>query len=110
MKPSNFDISISMLGRTMRNIFNAIPGRKPWMNDFTVFLSTNTMISEKHHHAKEMEIKVERLYTSISGFKNGTAFSMPSMLASVCTKAIGIMKKKVRKKKATAITSLRIVS
>lgn len=35
---------------------------------------------------------------------------MPSMLASDCTNAMGIMKKNVRKKKATATISLLIVS
>jgi len=40
--------------------------------------------------------------------RNGAAFSMPSILASDCTNAMGIMKKNVRKKKATPITSLLI--
>ena len=44
------------------------------------------------------------------GFRKGNAFSIPSMFASDCTNAMGIMKKKVRKKKATAIISLLIVS
>lgn len=40
------------------------------------------------------------------GFRNGAAFSIPSRLAKDCTIAIGIMKKKVRKKNATPIISL----
>lgn len=44
------------------------------------------------------------------GFRKGNAFSIPSMFASDCTKAIGIMKKKVRKKNATATISLLIES
>jgi len=40
------------------------------------------------------------------GFRKGAFFSIPSMLARACTDAIGIMKKKVRKKNATPIISL----
>ena len=50
---------------------------------------------------------IKQTYISTRGLKNGAYFSIPSMLASVCTKAIGIMKKKVRKKNATVIISLR---
>lgn len=49
-------------------------------------------------------------YTSIIGFKNFALFSIPSMLARPWTDATGIMKKKVRKKKATAIMSLLTVN
>lgn len=49
-------------------------------------------------------------YHSITGRKNGMTFSIPSILARDCTNAIGIMKKKVRKKSATAIRNLLIVS
>jgi hypothetical protein len=38
MNPSNLDISINIEGRKIRNIFKAIPGRKPWMNDLITFL------------------------------------------------------------------------
>lgn len=44
------------------------------------------------------------------GFRNGAAFSIPSMLARDCTNAMGIMKKKVRKKNETPIISLLTVS
>lgn len=43
-------------------------------------------------------------------FKKGKTFSIPSMFASDWTKAIGIMKKKVRKKSETAIINLLIES
>lgn len=46
----------------------------------------------------------------MTGFRKGTAFSMPSMLARDCTNAIGIMKKKVREKNATPIISFLIAS
>lgn len=108
MKPSNFDMNISMLGRTMRKIFNAIPGRKPWINDLIAFLSTDKDLTSTSKRKRELRFEIV-IYISMRGFKNGTAFSMPSMLASVCTNAIGIMKKNVRKKKATAITSLLMV-
>lgn len=36
--PSNFDICINIEGRKIRKIFNAIPGRNPWMKDFTALL------------------------------------------------------------------------
>lgn len=49
-------------------------------------------------------------YFSIRGLKKGMTLSMPSMFANDCTKAIGIMKKKVRKNNATAMINLRIVS
>lgn len=49
-------------------------------------------------------------YTSIMGFRKGAAFSMPSIFARDCTNAMGIMKKKVRKKYATAMMSLLIAS
>lgn len=42
MNPSNFDISINIEGRKMRKIFKAIPGRKPWINGFTLFLQETT--------------------------------------------------------------------
>jgi hypothetical protein len=42
INPSNFDISINIEGRKMRKIFKAIPGRKPWINDFTPFLQGTT--------------------------------------------------------------------
>lgn len=38
INPSNFDININIVGRKMRKIFKAIPGRKPWINDFMNFL------------------------------------------------------------------------
>ena len=49
-------------------------------------------------------------YIFIRGFRNGAAFSIPSMLARDCTNVMGIMKKKVRKKNATPIISLLTVS
>lgn len=49
-------------------------------------------------------------YTSIRDLRNGAAFSIPSMLAKDCTIAMGIIKKKVRKKNATPIISLLTVS
>ena len=49
-------------------------------------------------------------YTSIRGFRNGAAFSIPSRFARDCTNVMGIMKKKVRKKNATPIISLLTVS
>lgn len=42
-------------------------------------------------------------HTSIKGFKKGTASSIPSMFARDCTIAMGMMKKKVRKKNTTPI-------
>ena len=57
-----------------------------------------------------MILKINNTYISIKGLRKGAAFSMPSMLANDWTKAMGIMKKNVRKKKATAIISLLIVS
>ena len=38
VNPSTLDININMLGSNIRNIFRAIPGRKPWMNDLIVGL------------------------------------------------------------------------
>jgi len=38
INPSNFDIIINIVGRKMRKIFKAIPGRNPWINDFIPFL------------------------------------------------------------------------
>lgn len=58
----------------------------------------------------EEGLRMTETYASITGFRNGTAFSIPSMLAKDCTIAIGIMKKKVRKKKATPMISLRTES
>lgn len=52
---------------------------------------------------------MERTHRSIMTFKKGATFSIPSMVARVCTNAIGMMKKKVRKKKATLIANLLIV-
>lgn len=49
-------------------------------------------------------------YTSIIAFKNGAFFLSPSILARDWTNVIGIMKKNVRKKKATPIMSFLIVS
>lgn len=46
----------------------------------------------------------KRTHSSIMTFKNGATFSIPSTVARDCTNAIGMMKKKVRKKKATFIT------
>ncbi|KAI3692390.1 hypothetical protein L6452_32205 [Arctium lappa] len=85
VNPSNLDIIIRIEGRRMRKIFKAIPERTPWMKDFTNF-------------------------TSKKLGKKGAAFTIPSIFASDCTNAIGITKKNVRKKKATTITSLLIVS
>ena len=45
-------------------------------------------------------------HLSIIGFKKGSTFSISSRLAKDWTIAIGTMKKKVRKKKETAIISL----
>ena len=53
---------------------------------------------------------MEETYISITDFRKGALFSIPSILASACTDAIGIMKKKVRKKKATPIISLLTLS
>jgi len=36
--PSNLDIIINIDGRNMRNIFKAIPGRKPCTKAFMTFL------------------------------------------------------------------------
>lgn len=52
----------------------------------------------------------EETHVSIKDFRKGNAFSIPSILARDCTNAIGIMKKKVRKKNATATISLLIDS
>lgn len=54
--------------------------------------------------------KDEITHCSTMGFRNGAAFSSPSRLANDCTIAMGIMKKKVRKKNATPIISLLTVS
>lgn len=62
-------------------------------------------ISTKSRKGKENQ-KEEDTYDSITGSKKGTAFSIPSIFARDCTNAMGIMKKKVRKKKATATISL----
>jgi hypothetical protein len=44
VSPSNLDININKLGRNIRKIFRAIPGRKPWMNDLIAGLSNNSWI------------------------------------------------------------------
>lgn len=49
-------------------------------------------------------------YISIRGFKKGRTFWIPSRLARDCTKAIGIMKQKIRKKSAMVVSSLLIES
>jgi len=36
-------MNINMLGSSIRNIFRAIPGRKPWMNDLIVGLTKKTV-------------------------------------------------------------------
>lgn len=51
-------------------------------------------------------LRMTETHASITGLRNGAAFSIPSMLAKDWTIAIGIMKKKVRKKKATPMISL----
>lgn len=38
INPSNLDIVINIVGRKIRNIFKAIPGRKPCIKDFMNFL------------------------------------------------------------------------
>lgn len=69
----------------------------------------NLHIRRKNRKRKENQ-KEEDTHNSIMGSKKGTAFSIPSIFARDCTNAMGIMKKKVRKKKATAMMSLRILS
>lgn len=59
---------------------------------------------------KEKKEDKKDTHNSIMGFRKGTAFSMPSIFARDCTNAIGITKKKVRKKKATPLMSLLIAS
>lgn len=53
--------------------------------------------------------EIEATYFSIIGFKKGRTFSIASMLARDWTSAIGIIKKKVRKNKATAMSNLRML-
>lgn len=48
-------------------------------------------------------------HMSMITFRNGATFLIPSIVASVWTNVMGIMKKNVRKKKATPIMSLLIV-
>lgn len=48
----------------------------------------------------------DQAYMSTSGFSHGAAFWIPSRLARVWTNAMGIIKKKVRKKNATAVINL----
>ena len=43
VNPSTLDMNINMLGSSIRNIFRAIPGRKPWMNDLIVGLTKKTV-------------------------------------------------------------------
>jgi len=38
VNPSTLDMNINMVGSSIRKIFRAIPGRKPWMNDLIVGL------------------------------------------------------------------------
>ena len=38
VNPSILDIVIRIFGSTIRNIFNAMPGRNPWITDLTTFL------------------------------------------------------------------------
>lgn len=52
---------------------------------------------------------VRNAYFSIRGLKKGTTLSIPSIFAKDCTKAIGIIKKKVRKNNATAMINRRTV-
>lgn len=84
MKPSNLDMIISIVGRKRRKSFNTIPGRQPWMKDLTKPIL-------------------------VIGLRKGATHSIPSTLARDCTKAMGIMEKKVRKKNATAIISFLIL-
>lgn len=109
--PSILDIVMRISGRNTRNIFSAIPGRKPWTKDLMFFLNKReknsttqqrTMSQEK----AEMSERKKCTYDSIIGVRKGKTFSMPSMLARDCTNAIGIMKKNVRKNIAAAISSL----
>jgi hypothetical protein len=53
---------------------------------------------------------MEETYISITDFRKGALFSIPSILARACTDAIGIMKKKVSKRNATPIISLLTLS
>lgn len=80
------------------------------IQQIVVAMSTN---KQKYVIKWEKKVTIENInntYTSIKVLRKGAAFSMPSMLASDCTNAMGIMKKNVMKKKATATISLLIVS
>lgn len=41
-RPSNLDINIRIVGRTMRKIFRAIPGSNPWIIDLITGLETKS--------------------------------------------------------------------
>lgn len=42
--PSILDIIMSTVGRRMRNIFSAMPGRNPWIKDLMAFLQKEIYI------------------------------------------------------------------
>lgn len=99
---------ISMAGRKMRKSFSARPASKPCITDFMNLLriKKRQLIGPFNVMKNETMLGKKRTHSSIMTFKNGATFSIPSMVARDCTKAIGMMKKKVRKKKAICITNL----
>lgn len=90
MNPSNLDITINIDGRNIRKIFKAIPGRKPWINDFMNFLHEKwdtvstvkiyVQVYSKKDIANE-DIYEENTHTSTMVFRKGAALSIPSMFA-----------------------------
>ena len=54
VNPSTLDMNINMLGSSIRNIFRAITGRKPWMNDLIVGLIKKVEVkgarNQEHAH------------------------------------------------------------
>lgn len=72
-----------------------------------MYVSISIQLTGKTTKGKQ---KREETHFSIMNLRNGSDFSIPSMLASDWTNVIGIMKKKVRKKNATATISLLMVS
>lgn len=90
VNPSNLDIIINIEGRNIRKSFKAIPGRKPWINDFMNFLrekwdtvSTVKIYVQAYSKGEiaNEDINKENTHTSTMAFRKGAALSIPSMFA-----------------------------
>ena len=65
INPSNFDIIINIVGRNKRNIFRAIPGRKPTMNDFMTFLQEILMLVYARNEKEKQLYKGKKVLAAI---------------------------------------------